>query len=277
MLKSISIWALKDNDRRPADSLFAEAREHRFNGVEVAVGTSGLLTPDSTRPDCEALLRAADKAGLRISSLASGLGWQFPLTAEDPAVSRKAVDILCKSLQIAAWLKVDALLVVPGQLAALKGDVIDHVPYDVAMERIKEGVKRALPTAESVGVTMGIENVWNRLLLSPLEMRDFVDGFGSQRLGAYLDVGNMILFGYAEDWVRILGRRVCCVHFKDFKRAVGTLAGFCDLLEGDVNFPAVMRELRAVGYDGPCVAEFFRLDAAALRKVSQAMDRILAM
>ncbi len=108
-------------------------------------------------------------------------------------------------------------------------------------------------------------------------MRDFIDGFESDRVGAYLDVGNMILFGYAEDWIRILGERICSVHFKDFKRCVGTLDGFCDLLEGDVNYPAVMEGLKREGYDGPCVAEFFDLDAAALDKLSAAMDEILAM
>jgi hexulose-6-phosphate isomerase len=142
---------------------------------------------------------------------------------------------------------------------------------------MREGVAELAPVAEELGVVIGVENVWNRVLLSPLEMRDFIDGFSSPGVGAYLDVGNMIVSGYAEDWVSILGRRVCSVHFKDFKRSVGTLAGFCDLLEGDVNYPAVMRALRAVGYDGPCVAEFFGLDAAGLDRLSGAMDRILAM
>jgi len=58
---------------------------------------------------------------------------------------------------------------------------------------------------------------------------------------------------------------------------VGTLAGFCDLLEGDVNYPEVMKAFGEVGYDGPCVAEFFGLDSAGLKKVSEAMDKILAM
>jgi L-ribulose-5-phosphate 3-epimerase len=277
MLKSLSIWALKDNESRPADSLFAEVRQHGFDAVEPAVGLKGLLTPASTEADCRRLLDAASRKGLAVSSLASGLGWTYPLTAEDPAVSRKGVEVLRASLQIAAWLGVEVLLVVPGQLAPLSGESADHVPYDVALARMREGLARALPAAQDLGVTMGIENVWNRVLLSPLEMRAFIDGFETERVASYLDVGNMILFGYAEDWISILGGRIRCVHFKDFKRSVGTLAGFCDLLEGDVNFPAVMQGLRAAGYDGPCVAEFFGLDSAGLKKLSAAMDRILAM
>lgn len=277
MLKSVSVWSLKDNETRPADSLFAEARQHGFDAVEPAIGLKGLVTPESTEEDCKALLETAAAEGVQVSSLASGLGWQFPMSADDPEVRAKGVEMVRKSLHAASWLGVKAVLVVPGMLAPLGGDLLEHVPYDVACERIKEGIAQLVPTAEETGSIIGVENVWNRVLLSPLEMRDFIDGFGSDGVGCYLDVGNMILFGYAEDWIRILGPRVCSVHFKDFKRSVGTLDGFCDLLEGDVNYPAVMEALREVGYDGPCVAEFFGLEAAALDKLSAAMDQILAM
>ncbi len=277
MLKSISLWALKDNQSRAADSLFGEALEHGFDAVELAVGIKGLLTPESTEDDCGELVETASAEGIEISSLASGLGWQFPMSAEDPKVRARGVEIVGKSLRIASWLGVNALLVVPGKLAPLEGESVDHIPYDVAWERMTEGIRRLVPVAEETGVTLGIENVWNQVLLSPMEMRYFVDSFKSEGVGAYLDVGNMIAFGYAEDWIRVLRQRICCVHFKDFKREVRTMTGFCDLLEGDVNFPAVMEGLRNVGYDGPCVAEFFQLDAAGLEKVSKAMDKILAM
>ncbi len=277
MLKSISAWALPDNEGRTAESLFSEVRQHGFDAIELAIGLKGLVTPESTEADCRRLVETAAEHGLKVSSLASGLGWQFPLSADDESVRAKGVEMVDRSLRAAAWLGVEALLVVPGFLAPLGGDSRLHVPYEVAMERIRRGIGELVPAAEEVGVTLGIENVWNRILLSPLEMRDFIDSFESDRVGSYLDVGNMILFGYAEDWVHILGERICSVHFKDFKRSVGTLEGFCDLLEGDVNYPAVMEALKREGYDGPCVAEFFGLDSAALDKLSAAMDEILAM
>ena len=276
MLKSISVWAFKDQDKRPADSLFSEAKELGFEGIELAVGTEGLVKPDSNEPHCAELVRAAEQHGLKISSLASGMGWQFPLSDPDPEVRNKGKDILGKSLQIARWLGVDCVLLVPGLVSSLTEEGPEHVPYDVAYENMKAGIAELVPTAEQTRVVIGVENVWNRILLSPLEMMDFIDSFGSRWVGAYLDVGNMIVTGYAEDWVRILGRRIGCVHFKDYKRKVGTLDGFCDLLEGDVNYPEVMKALREVGYDGPCVAEFFGLESEGLRKVSEAMDKILA-
>ncbi|MHC4481093.1 MAG: sugar phosphate isomerase/epimerase family protein, partial [Planctomycetota bacterium] len=215
--------------------------------------------------------------GLQLTSLASGLGWQFPFTDDDPGVRRRGLDLARHSLHVASWLGVETLLVVPGTLAALDASGGMHVPYDVAFERMRAAIGQLVPAAEEVGVVLGIENVWNRLLLSPLEMRDFIDGFGSDAVGSYFDVGNVVLFGYPEDWIRILGPRIRAVHFKDFKHSVGTLEGFCDLLEGDVDYPAVTRALREVGYDGPCVAEFFGLDGAALAALSRAMDKILAM
>ncbi|MCK4375693.1 MAG: sugar phosphate isomerase/epimerase, partial [Candidatus Brocadiae bacterium] len=199
MLKSVSVWSLKDNETRPADSLFAEARQHGFEAVELAIGLKGLVTPESTEEDCKALLETAAAEGVQVSSLASGLGWQFPMSADDPEVRAKGVEMVRKSLHAASWLGVEAVLVVPGMLAPLGGDPLEHVPYDVACERIEEGIAQLVPTAEETGSIIGVENVWNRVLLSPLEMRDFIDGFGSDGVGCYLDVGNMILFGYAED------------------------------------------------------------------------------
>ncbi len=277
MLKGLSVWALQENESRTAQELFEETRGHGFDGIELAIGEGGLVTPESTEQDCRALVEVAEEAGLTITSLASGLGWQYPLTADEAQVRERGVELVKQSLRAAAWLGVDVLLVVPGMLAPLDAETDEHVPYDVAMERMRTGITRCIPTAEELGVTLGIENVWNRVLLSPTEMRDFIDGFDCARVGSYLDVGNMILFGYAEDWIRVLRQRICAVHFKDFKRSVGTLEGFCDLLEGDVNYPAVMEELREVGYDGPAVAEFFGLDGPALEKLSRTMDEILAM
>ena len=110
------------------------------------------------------------------------------------------------------------------------------------------------PQAERHGVTLAIENVWNKFLLSPQEMRQPLDE-GHPRIGAYFDVGNCILYGYPEQWVGILGERIKKVHVKDFKRSVATGAGFCQLLEGDADYPAVMRELRGAGYDDYLTSE----------------------
>ena len=88
-----------------------------------------------------------------------------------------------------------------------------------------------------------------------MEMRNFIDEFNSDYIGSYLDVGNVIYMGYSEQWIKVLGKRIKKIHFKDFRREVGTLGGFVDLLAGDVNYPAVLEALKEIGYDSYCTAE----------------------
>jgi hexulose-6-phosphate isomerase len=158
------------------------------------------------------------------------------------------------------------------------------VRYDLAYERATEFIKAALPAAEKAGVTIAVENVWSKFLLSPLEMRAFVDQFGSKNVGVYFDVANTLAFGYPEHWIEILGSRIKRVHFKDYRRNVGTVDGFCDLLSGDVDWPAVMAALRKVGYNGWIAAEmippvpFYKhCPEVLIHTTSRAMDAILAL
>ena len=120
-----------------------------------------------------------------------------------------------------------------------------------------------------------------KFLLSPYEMKTFIDEFNSPYIGAYVDVANMLAYGHPEDWLRVLGKRVAGIHFKDFKRAVGTADGFCDLLEGDVNWPGVMAAIREIGYDGPVVGEMIPLyrhfPEVRIANTSRAMDAILSL
>lgn len=270
MIKSISIWAFDPN--RPYPEAFRLAKANGFEAVEVAVGESGPLTPQSTRDDCERVVQQAREAGLQLASLASGLGWTHHLTASDEARRKQAVEMTAHSLQLANWLDVDALLVVPGVV----GTDADATPYDAAYDNALLSLQELAPIAETAQVTLGIENVWNKFLLSPLEMRDLVDKIGSKRIGCYFDVGNVLQTGYPEQWIPILNRRIARVHFKDWKSSIGTLDGFCPLLEGDVDYPAVMQALREIGYNGPLTAEFFNCEAD-LPQISRAMDAILEM
>ena len=266
MLKGISVWAFAPN--RPLDEVFKLAKETGFQAVEVAIADDGPITPQSSEADCKRILELADAAGIKVSGLASGMGWKYPLTSQDEAKRRRGIEATKASLRVAQWLETDTILLVPGIVDA-------STPYDVAYENATNAIHEIMPVAQETGVTLGIENVWNKFLLSPLEMRDFVAQFGDG-CGAYFDVGNVLAFGFPEHWIPILNRQICRIHFKDFKREVGTLAGFCPLLEGDVDFPAVMNALRKIGYDGDVVSEFGNCEDN-LRDISQAMDKILAM
>ncbi len=123
------------------------------------------------------------------------------------------------------------------------------------LDRVREAMQELVPVAEKNKVAIGIENVWNKLFLSPVELRDFIDSFGSEYLGSFFDVGNVLLTGFPEQWIRILGKRIKKVHVKDYRKSVGTIDGFVDLLEGSVNWPEVMKALREVGYNDYLIAE----------------------
>ncbi len=142
-------------------------------------------------------------------------------------------------------MRAETVLVVPGV-------VNTDVSYDQAYEVSQKSIRELLATAEELDVMMCLENVWNKFLLSPLEMRDFIDSFDSPLVQAYFDVGNILLYGYPEQWIEILGPRIKKVHIKDFN--VGTRE-FVGLLQGDVDYPTVMAAFRSIGYDGYITAE----------------------
>ena len=274
MLKSISVWAFENT--RPLPEVFKMAKEHGFEGVEVAIAEDGPITPQTTEDECKAIIEQADDAGIQIASLASGMGWKYHLTSTDEANRTQAIEVTNQSLRIAKWLGTNAILCVPGGVGSSFNPDFPHTPYDVAYDNALKSIEEIVPVAEETGVALGIENVWNMFLLSPLEMRDFIDKTGSPHVGCYFDVGNNIYSGFAQDWVRILGHRIKRIHFKDYKHGMAGLEGFGDLLDGDVNYPETMKALREVGYDGPVTSEFFGAEND-LAKISAAMDKILAM
>lgn len=167
-----------------------------------------------------------------------------------------------RQIDMAALLGVDCILVCPGTVGVdfRPEDVVpdandvtffagsEIIDYDVVYQRSQEALKELAPYAQEKGVIIGIENIWNKFLLSPMEFRTFLDEIGSDYVGAFLDVGNMVLYGYPEHWIKILGHRIKKVHFKDYRRDAKGLAGFVDLLAGDVDWVKVINAFEAVGY-----------------------------
>jgi hexulose-6-phosphate isomerase len=260
--------------KKPVAEALAEAKRAGFDAIELAIASSGVLTPETTRAECATIVRQAHELGVEIASLASGESWSCSPTATDPQVRRRIIAFTKKALQIANWLQTDAYLFVPGAVDIFFMPNAEVIPYEVCYRRAAAAVRQLRPAAERLGVTLCIENVWNKFLLSPLEMRDFIDSFKSRRVQAYFDVGNILLTGFPDQWLRLLGRRVKRVHVKDFKTAVGTAAGFCDLLEGSVDFPAVRKALAAIRYDGYVTAEVIPFAPGRLEKTAAAMKKI---
>ena len=205
----------------------------------------------------------ARDAGVPIHSIVFG-GWHAPLSDPNPEVIEKGLRGMEAALRCAKAMGADAVLLVPAV-------VTEKVRYGEAYERSQGHIRKLLPLAEEVGVIIAVENVWNKFLLSPLEFARYVDEFESPWLRAYFDVGNVVTFGYPEDWIRTLGERIVKVHLKDFKRDPHKWAG---LREGDVNWPEVRRALAEVGYTGYITCELSGGNEKYLRDVSDRMSKI---
>lgn len=274
MKKGISGWAFVDRD---PDYCFSLAKKYGFDGVEVVLGNNGPVNYSSTEEDMKALKEKALSYGLEFYSMVCDQCWEYSLTSNNPEVRQKAEDMIVHQIKVASWLGCDTILVLPGIVEGLSTDG-EVVSYGIVYERALDAVKRLSAVAEEYGVTLGLENVWNKFILSPIEMRDFIDKIDSKFVGAYFDVGNCVVNGYPEHWIEILGSRVAKVHFKDYIRANGTLDGFTDIGKGDVNYPEVLKALASVGYDGWVTAEVFpdANDPERILKISsEAVDEIL--
>lgn len=276
MKKSINIWSFVGKTNREAMKL---AKEAGFEGIELALGAEGEISMTSTDEELLSIKAYAEELGLKLPSLSCGLCWDNSLTSDDPAERQRAFDVIVRQIHCAKVLGCETILIIPGTVSVEFAPHLAVNDYDVVYDRALEAVKKLAPIAEEAGVQLGLENVWNFFLLSPLEFRDFIDKVGSPNVGIYLDTGNMCITGYPEQWIKIMGKRIFKVHFKDYRRNPGGLDAVVDLLAGDVNWPAVMDAFKAVGYEGWAAGEMIPAYKYASDQIiyntSASMDRIL--
>jgi L-ribulose-5-phosphate 3-epimerase len=280
MVKAISYWSIEGGltSANPWEEAVSLAKRAGFAAIEATVGVEGILTPSTDQATCEAYRDAAANAGLKLETLASGMTWAASPTHPDESIRRRAIDLHRDALQRAAWLGAEALLFVPGAVRIPWDAGYPPVRYDQAVAWAQEATTELAETAQKLGVDLCVENVWNGLFYSPLEFAAFVDEIGSERVGIYVDVGNLLgVHQHPPHWIEILGTRIKRVHIKDYDCSKGGLAGFCDLLAGDVPWPETMAALRRIGYDKTMVAEMMPYDPQLLERTSKAMDKILAM
>jgi hexulose-6-phosphate isomerase len=283
MRKGINYWSFPGGleGKKDFSAAVKDAKDLGFQGIEVCLFTDGPLSIEMGDADVAKLRKTLDAAGIEAASVTCGALWENQLTSSDPKKREMGKHIVTRCLEVASKLGATGILVVPGSVETFFMPDAEIVRYDVALQRVEEAVKALAPVAEKNKVAIGIENVWNKLFMSPVEARDFVDKIGSEYVGWFFDVGNILALGFPEQWITILGKRIKKVHLKDYRKAVGTINGFVDLLEGDVNWPAVMKALKAVGYNDYLIAEMIPGYAFApetrLANTSLAMDKILAM
>ena len=261
--KGVSLGMIKGNES--ILDKFKLLKDLGFDGIE-------LDYPNG--PDKKQILAARDATGIAIGNIIDSIHWNQTLSDPDPAVRARGLAGLEQALRDAKELGCPAVLLVPAV-------VNKKVSYADAYTRSQAEIRKALPLAGELGVRIAVENVWNHFLLSPLEAARFVDELDSPWVGWHFDVGNVILYGWPEQWVRILNKRIVTLHIKEYSRQradkEGRGKGFdVELLEGDNDWPAVMQAIDEVGFHGWSIAEIPGGDAARLKDIAARMDRILA-
>jgi L-ribulose-5-phosphate 3-epimerase len=243
---------------------FRLARDTGFDCIEAQTMTDPRAA--------EEIKKAAEDTGIKIHSVMNMAHWEFPFSSADPAVVAKGVEGMKASLHNAKLWGAETVLLVPGVVNPQTG-------YQDAWTRSQQQIRHLIPLAAELKVIIAVEEVWNKFLLSPLEFARYVDEFKSPWVRAYLDVGNMVLYGYPQDWIRILGKRTVRVHLKDFKvKSKGFspfVAEFVNLGDGDIDWPEVRKAFKEVGYSGPVSCELDTGDEAYLRDLSHRVDRLV--
>ena len=235
---------------------FQVAKRCGFEGIEA--------TPLRDLNKAREQAKLARGAGVPIHSVL--FGWWPPFTDTTPSVVQKNLDAMSHALRCAQAMGASAVLLVPTR-------VTENFRYADAYKRSQDYIRKLIPVAKETGVVIAIENVWNKFLLSPLEFARYIDECESRWVRAYFDVGNVIIYGFSQDWIRTLGKRIVKIHLKDFKRQ-----GYQwkNLLEGDVNWPEVRKALDEINYRGYLTAELGAGTEEKLTDIAQRMDRIIA-
>lgn len=201
--------------------------------------------------------------------------WSSPLSDPDPAVRNKCIQSIAASLREVKELGGDTVLIVPGV-------VNEKVSYEQAYITSQQSIRELLPYVEETGMQLGVENVWNNFLISPMEAKRYIDEINHPLVGWYFDVGNILRYGWPDHWIRTLNKRIVKLHIKEFSRELmnskGLWEGFkVDLLEGDNNWPVVMQAVRDINHTGGWLtAEVPGGDRDHLKKISKQMDLIIS-
>jgi len=237
------------------------------------IGFDGVEINYPAKVDLKEIKDASARTGLKVANIMNSGHWQYPLSDPRPEIRSKGIDCLNQAIEAAKILGSPTVLLVPAV-------VTKEVAYDQAYQRSQTEIKKIAPVAEKAGIKIGIENVWNQFLLSPLEAARYVDEIGSPAVGWHFDVGNIVNYGWPEQWIKILGKRIVNVHVKEFSRKKrdqnGLWKGFeVELIEGDCDWKSVMKAFDEIGYNGWLIAEIPGGDGNRLKDIFSRMSRII--
>jgi len=277
LIKGISYLSFENglSNNESIESALSQTKKNGFDALELSVSSEGVINTNTSKAECEIIRKIIDDSGIFVDSIATGMSWGVSPTSNDRSIREKSIKLHQDALKVASFLDCKALLFVPG---VVKSPISpDIVRYDKALDRLREAINQMLPIAEDLNVDLCMENVWNGFFYSPIELRDFVDSFDSDRLGVYLDIGNLIGYQqYPPHWVELLNSRIKRVQIKDFQENFDWTGSFsfCDIGAGDVPWKETIAALNAIQYKSTIIAEMLPWDETILSRTSAAMDQL---
>ena len=277
MIKGISYLSFENglSNTESIDSALTQTKSNGFDALELSVSSEGVINTNTSKAECEIIRKKINDSGVFVDSIATGMSWGVSPTSNDESIRKHSISLHQDAIKVASHLECKALLFVPGVVKSPISPEI--VRYDRALDRLREAINQCLPIAEDLNVDLCMENVWNGFFYSPIELRDFVDSFNSDRLGIYLDIGNLIGYQqYPPHWVELLNSRIKRVQIKDFQENFDWTGSFsfCDIGAGDVPWSETIEALNSIQYKSTIIAEMLPWDETILSRTSVAMDQI---
>ena len=277
MIKGISYLSFENglSNNESIDSALIQTQSNGFEALELSVSNEGVINTNLSESECGTIRQKINDSGVFVDSIATGMSWGISPTSDDAEVRKNSIKLHQDAIRIASHLDCKALLFVPGVVKSPISPEI--VRYDRALDRLREAINQMLPIAEELDVDLCMENVWNGFFYSPIELRDFVDSFESDKLGVYLDIGNLIGYQqYPPHWIELLNSRIKRVQIKDFQENFDWTGSFsfCDLGAGDVPWKETVSALKSIQYKSTIIAEMLPWDETILSRTSVAMDQI---
>lgn len=277
MIKGISYLSFENglSNNESIDSALIQTQSNGFDALELSVSNEGVINTNLSESECGAIRQKINDSGVFVDSIATGMSWGISPTSDDVEVRKNSIKLHQDAIRVASYLDCKALLFVPGVVKSPISPEI--VRYDRALDRLREAINQMLPIAEELDVDLCMENVWNGFFYSPIELRDFVDSFESDKLGVYLDIGNLIGYQqYPPHWIELLNSRIKRVQIKDFQENFDWTGSFsfCDLGAGDVPWKETVSALKSIQYKSTIIAEMLPWDETILSRTSVAMDQI---
>jgi hexulose-6-phosphate isomerase len=277
LIKGISYLSFENglSNNESIESALSQTKANGFDALELSVSNEGVINTNTSKTECETIRQQIDDSGIFVDSIATGMSWGISPTSDDEVVRKNSIRLHQEALRVASYLECKALLFVPGVVKSPISSEI--VRYDRALDRLRDAINQLLPIAEDLDVDLCMENVWNGLFYSPIELRNFVDSFNSDKLGVYLDIGNLIGYQqYPPHWIELLNSRIKRVQIKDFQENFDWTGSFsfCDIGTGDVPWKETIEALKSINYQNTIIAEMLPWDETILSRTSAAMDQL---